>query len=130
MLLKDLATAADALNTFSRELENMPPNDPRRENIMKDWNDLRDIEREIEETRLLTARRTIERNGGDSEEQRAKERAEREARVADVRAGNEIVARQAAVNRAPWSQSTIFSMLDARNPWPDRPNYWPGITRY
>lgn len=93
MLLKDLATAADAFNTFSRELKNMPLNDPRREDIIRDWNDLRDIEREIEETRLPTARRTIERNGGDSEEQRAKERTGREARVADMRAGNEIVAR-------------------------------------
>ncbi|QDS75754.1 hypothetical protein FKW77_008570 [Venturia effusa] len=128
-LRKDHDDIIELLRTIGRRLDTLPRDDPERERIQESGDDLRDILKEIDQERLPAALRRLEKYGGESEEDVARERAEKEARMADIRAGNEIVARQRAIDTAPYSARTTYGILDARNPWPSRPNYRPGKTR-
>lgn len=121
VLLKDQSTAQEMLDNLSRCLDNMRHRDPKRRELAEHCDELRDNLNEIA-TKLSTALRCVEYYGGDSEEQRAKAKAEKEARAADYRRNNALAAASAAVNRTPYSAVTNVKILSAVNPWPNRPN--------
>ncbi|RDI88413.1 hypothetical protein Vi05172_g1126 [Venturia inaequalis] len=121
-LLSDHSSTVNALTNLTRALENMYSNNPRRKELADECKTLRDILSDID-GKLAEALGRVEKYGADAEE-----KAEREAFAAEIRTGNEIVAKQAAERRTPYAQATKNAILDEQNPWPDRPNYRPGLT--
>ncbi|TID25346.1 hypothetical protein E2P81_ATG04446 [Venturia nashicola] len=122
-LLEDYRKAVHSLNVLANNLREMFRVDPKRTKLQNELDILRETKTEIDR-QLTDALHRIEQYAPDAEEQ-----AEKEAFIAEIRTGNEIVAKQAALRRAPCAPTTTIAILDERNPWPDRPNYRPNKTR-